>query len=167
VPVGSALPEIRREMGVAKAPLVAEYITDLMEGGLSKLVVFGKHLEVIGILERRLARYNPAVIVGATAPRRRQEIVDRFQEDPGTRVFIGNEAAEEGWTLTAAADVVLAEPSWVPGKNEQRVDRLHRIGQLKGVVVHIPVVEESLDAQVLGSAAYKAADINAQLDGQF
>ena len=164
VPVGTALPEIRREMGVAKIPQSLEYIQDLLEGGADKVVVFAHHLEPVGLLEAGLSVYNPVVITGSTNPRKKQANVDKFQEDPTVRVFIGNEAAEEGITLTAAHDVVLVEPEWVPGKNEQRVDRLHRIGQNESVMVHILVVERSLDAKILGSAAHKQTDIKSILD---
>jgi SWI/SNF-related matrix-associated actin-dependent regulator 1 of chromatin subfamily A len=164
-PVGSALPEIRREMGVAKVPQAAEYISDLLEGGAQKVIVFGHHIEVIGELERKLRRFGVAVITGSTPQKARQAAVDAFQTDPRVRVFLGNEAAEEGITLTAAADVVLAEPEWVPGKNEQRVDRAHRIGQKDRVIVHILVVEGSLDAKILGAAANKMKDIKGILGG--
>ena len=164
VPVGTALPEIRREMGIAKIPQSVEYIKDILEGGTQKVVVFAHHLEPVGLLEAALAEYKPVVITGSTPPARRQEYVDRFQNDSSIRVFIGNEAAEEGITLTAAADVVMVEPEWVPGKNDQRADRLHRIGQLGSVMAHILVVEGSLDAHILGRAAKKASDISSTLD---
>ena len=162
VPVGDALPQLRREMGVAKIPQALEYITNLL-AGTQKLVVFCHHVEVAQTLHQKLAAYNPVMIIGATAPTARQAAVDRFQEDSNCRVFIGNSAAQEGITLTKAHDVVLVEGSWVPGENDQRVDRLHRIGQTERVMVHILVVEGSLDAKILGSAAFKQKDINAIL----
>lgn len=159
VPVGSGLPEIRREMGVAKGAQCLEYIEDLLMEGGDKVVVFAHHLEVVGLLAEGLRRYSPVVITGSTSSKDRQKSVDRFQNDLTCRVFIGNEAAEEGLTLTAAHDVVMVEPEWVPGKNQQRADRLHRIGQVHGVVIHLLVVERSLDARILSVAAQKAADI--------
>lgn len=164
VPEGSPLPNIRKEMGIAKAPQCIEYIRDLLIGGLHKIVVFAHHPEVVRLLEEGLSQFNPVSIIGATPVKKRQKRVDTFQENPIIRVFIGTEAAEEGWTLTTAHDVALAEPEWVPGKNEQRADRIHRIGQTERVLVHIAVVENSLDARILSSAAYKAEDSNKVLD---
>lgn len=158
-PVGSALPEIRREMGIASVPQAVEYITDLLDGGARKVIAFGHHLEVMGELDRRLKRFRPVIITGSTPQKARQAAVDAFQTDPGVRVFCGNEAAEEGITLTAGADVVLVEPEWVPGKNEQRPCRAHRIGQKDRVIVHILVVEGSLSAKILGAAEDKMKDI--------
>jgi SWI/SNF-related matrix-associated actin-dependent regulator 1 of chromatin subfamily A len=164
VPVGTALPEIRREMGLAKVKQSVEYITNLLEGGEDKVVVFAHHIDVVDNLSQGLSRYNPVMIKGSTPLSQRQAYVDAFQKNPKCRVFLGNEAAEEGWTLTASRDCVLVEPEWVPGKNEQRIDRLHRIGQTRGVIVHTLVVENSLDAKILGTAADKAVDIKNVLD---
>lgn len=159
VPVGSVLPTLRREMGIAKTPQCIEYINDYLEGGDEKIVLFAHHLEVVGLLAQGLKRFGVVVITGSTSAGDRQRAVNQFQTDPAIRIFIGNAAAEEGWTLTAAHDVVLVEPEWVPGQNDQRADRLHRIGQTRGVIVHLLVVEGSLDAAVLGSAAHKAENI--------
>ena len=71
----------------------------------------------------------------------------------------------EGWTLTAAADVVLAEPDWVPGKNDQLLDRIHRIGTTSEYVIgHIPVVPYSLDERILNTAIVKDKNIYKALD---
>ena len=88
-----------------------------------------------------------------------------FQNDPSVKVFIGNEAAQEGLTLTAAHHVVDIEPEWVPGMNDQKHDRYHRITQTEKVLIHLLVVEGSLDAKILGSAAGKAEDIEKILGG--
>lgn len=167
VPAGSPLPEVRREMGVAKAPAAARYIEDALEGGLNKVVVFAYHVEVIRLLTEALAAYRPAVVFGATPPEQRQPLADRFQTDPECRVFIGQiRAAGVGLNLTAASDVIMAEASWVPEENSQCADRCHRIGQRDSVTVHLLVVEGSLDARILAAGARKQTAISAVLDGE-
>ena len=166
-PVGSALPEYRREMGIAKVPQAVEYLLDMLDGGVEKVVVFAHHVEVIGLLRQALEEYGVVVIAGHTAQAQRQLAADRFQTDPTCRVFIGNIlAAGVGWNLFAAQDIVLVESSWVPGENDQAIDRLHRIGQIGSVLAHILVVEGSLDAKILGSAAHKAGDVGKILDNK-
>lgn len=166
VPVGSALPEIRREMGIAKIPQAAEYISAMLNSGVQKIVVFCHHIEVAGLLEEKLREFCPMVITGSTPPAKRQGYVDAFQTDPRVQVLIGNiQAAGVGITLTEAHDVVFVEASWVPGENDQAADRCHRIGQNESVLIHFLVVERSLDAKILGSAAKKKTDIDEVLDG--
>jgi SNF2 family DNA or RNA helicase len=166
-PVGTALPEIRREMGIAKVPKAIQYILDLIEQGVRKVVVYAHHRDVVSLLSRGLMDHHPVVVSGETAAGARQNAVDRFQEDPKIKIFIGNiVAAGVGITLTAAKDVVFVECSWVPGENEQAEDRVHRVGQRDGVTVHQLVVQESLDAAILGAAARKRADIFKILQGE-
>lgn len=165
VPIGSALPEIRKEMGLAKLPECVGYISDLLEGGVDKLVVFAYHVEVNQLLEKKLKKYRPVRITGSTPMKKRQQYVDAFQEQPEVRVMIGNlQAAGTGITLTAAHDVVFVESSWVPGENDQCADRVHRIGQNERVVLHHLVVEGSIDSHILGTAANKQSDITRTLD---
>lgn len=165
VPVGSALPEIRREMGIAMAPKVADYVKDLLDDGADKVVVFAHHKDVIRILQDGLRQYGVVGITGDSAPTARQQAVDRFQNDPSVRVFVGNiVAAGTGITLTAASQVIFAEASWVPGENDQAADRCHRIGQPSNVLVHYLVVKGSLSATILGAAARKREDIQKLLD---
>lgn len=166
VPVGTSLPEVRREMGIAKAPVCASYVAGLLDGGLEKVVCAAHHTDVIARIAHDLREYGVVVVQGDTRPRKRQEAVDRFQTDPQVRVFVGQlTAAGTGITLTAASDVVFVEASWVPGENEQMLDRCHRIGQVSPVLAHYLVVEGSLDAKILGTAAGKAEGIAKIMDG--
>ena len=53
-----------------------------------------------------------------------------------------------GITLTAAADVVFAETSFVPGDVLQAADRAHRIGQTESVRVRIATLTNSIDESI-------------------
>lgn len=84
------------------------------------------------------------VINGDTPIPRRQAIVNRFQEhlrrDPVFDLLIlGPKAAGTGLTLTAASHVVHLSRWWNPAVEEQCNDRVHRIGQTRPVMVHIPM----------------------------
>jgi SWI/SNF-related matrix-associated actin-dependent regulator 1 of chromatin subfamily A len=160
----SAFAEVRREMAEAIVPSAREYISNLIEDGLDKVVVFGHHVNAMHQLCNNLKKYNPVMIIGSTPPVARQKAVDDFQNDPNVRIFLGNEAAEEGITLTAAQDVVLVEPEFVPGKETQRADRVHRIGQSGLVTVHMLAIEGSIAADIMSKAIDKQADINLALD---
>ena len=167
VPVGTALPKIRREMGEAKLPLAVNYIKDVLDGGVEKVVVFAHHTSVNEGLFEALKAYNPVIITGKVSAVNRQERVVAFQNDPAVRVFIGNiQAAGTGLTLTASSDVIFVESSWVPGENEQASDRCHRIGQKGNVMIHSLVVVGSIDATIMGAAATKAVDSKHILQGE-
>jgi len=162
MPKGSALPELRREMGLAKIKQSVQYIKDMLDSGTKKVVVFCHHTEVNRVLENHLKDYGAVSIKGDTPLEVRQKNIELFQdENSKIKAIIGNiQAMGVGHTLTQAHDVVMVEQSWVPGENEQAVDRCHRIGQENKVLVHYIVVEKSIDAKVLEAATKKAEDID-------
>lgn len=84
------------------------------------------------------------LINGDTAIPKRMAIVQRFQrhlkEDGGFDLLVlGPKAAGTGLTLTAATHVIHLSRWWNPAVEEQCNDRVHRIGQMKPVTVHIPM----------------------------
>jgi SWI/SNF-related matrix-associated actin-dependent regulator 1 of chromatin subfamily A len=103
-------------------------------------------------------------VTGKTDSKRRQAEADRFQTDPSCTLFLGNDAAAEGLTLTAVSHVVFAESDWVPAKMAQKEDRAHRIDQSQSVLCSYLVLEGSIDAEMLRSAVEKLVVIDAVLD---
>lgn len=169
IPIDGAISTARRMLGEAKAPQVAEYVQELLQEGVNKIVVGAWHLSVLAILANKLqgAKIPFAYMDGRTSGRARQAGVDDFQDSESElRIMLGQmQPLGEGWTLTAAQDVVLAEPHWVPGRNVQLFDRVHRMGQ-KGehVICHVPVIPDSLDERVLASVIEKDVAIHRMTD---
>lgn len=154
---------VRKEIGLAKVDSSIEFIQDALEGG--KVIVFAHHLEVVEALKQAFPQ--AAVITGnVTKIEDRQAAVERFQGDPACNVFIGNLAAAEGLTLTAADHVIFVEAQWVPGKLQQMEDRAHRIGQTRSVLCTYLVLEDSLDARMLRACVDKLDVIDKTLDRQ-
>lgn len=147
----TAISAIRHATGLAKVPQVIEFVRDAIES--EKVIVFAYHLDVIAAL--KVAFPQAAVITGDVPPEKRQAEVERFQADPACSVFIGNDAAAEGITLTAASHVIFAEGDWVPAKLAQKEDRAHRIGQQESLLCSYIVVEGSLDAYMFQVAVEK------------
>ncbi len=165
VPIDGEIATARRELGEAKAPAVAEYIEQLLQEGVEKVLVGAWHHSVLKHLRERLGKHGLVFMDGATSNARKQAAVDQFQTDPRVKIILGQMIPlGMGWTLTAAQDAVFAEFDWVPGINEQFLDRLHRIGQAGNVLGHVPVVAGSLDEKLLSSMVEKAEHIHLALD---
>lgn len=144
-----AMSKVRLMMGEAKTAFVLDYVKELLETE-DKVIIMAHHRAVVDALQHELRNYGAVTVTGSTPANLRQARVDDFQNDPETRVFIGNIlAAGVGLTLTAASHVVFAEMDWVPANNVQAEDRAHRIGQNEAVTIHYCVVEDSLDAHIL------------------
>jgi len=143
----SQLAELRRVIGEIKAPTIAAILADeLRDNAYPKIVVFAYHHSVIDVLHAELLEFNPVVLTGKTSPKRRQEAIDGFQEDPSIRVFIGQmQACGELITLTAADQVVFVEDDWVPDVVLQCAKRLHRRGQQRPVFARMFSLANSID----------------------
>lgn len=140
----------RRQLGLEKIPASVKYLKYILENTEEAILIFAIHKEVIARLEKELYEYDPLVITGDTAMKRRNDIVKIFQESEKHRVFIGNiQAAGTGFTLTKASRVIFPEFSWVPADNEQASDRAHRIGQKGNVLVEYLVYRNSVDKVVI------------------
>lgn len=166
IPVDGAISTARKMLGEAKMPSVAAYIEDLLDGGVDKLVVTAWHTTVLHYLRDKLGKYGLVYMDGSTSAAKKQLAVDKFQSRDDIKIILGQTAViGEGWTLTRAQDVVLAEPDWVPGRNDQALDRIHRKGQTGDRVIgHIPVVPGTLDERVMATAIRKDVAINLALD---
>lgn len=158
---------VRRQMGIAKAPLVAEYVDMVLDGGEEKVVVFGWHIAVLDILQERLAKYGVLRVDGRTSAPGKQRAVDTFVADRSKRIFLGNMQSVGTGTdglQAVCSHAIFGECSWVPGENEQCIDRLDRGGQARTVQADFLVAPGSLDERVLASALRKKQTTHKALD---
>jgi SWI/SNF-related matrix-associated actin-dependent regulator 1 of chromatin subfamily A len=154
----------RKDLAISKVDAVIEHVRECFESS-DKIILFAHHHEVIGRLQDELRDYNPAVITGLTPAALRQGEVEKFQENPECRLFIGSiGAAGVGITLTASSHVIFAEIDWTPAMMSQAEDRAHRIGQLESVLVQVLVVEGSLDARMIELIQHKQMVADLGLD---
>jgi SWI/SNF-related matrix-associated actin-dependent regulator 1 of chromatin subfamily A len=158
VPIDGEIATARRLLGEAKAPAVCDYIEDLLNEGIDKIVVSAWHKSVLDILRERLSKYGLLEIRGSVG--KRQHAVDLFQTDDHYRIIMGQQQVLMlGWTLTKSRNVIMAEFDYVPGNNDQVIGKLRRRGQMHGVIGHIPVVPGTMDERILGTAIEKDQDL--------
>jgi SWI/SNF-related matrix-associated actin-dependent regulator of chromatin subfamily A-like protein 1 len=164
--MAQSIATLRRYTGIQKIASVASMVrSELENDAYHKVVIFAVHQNVIEGLRAKLNMFRAVTVYGKTEPAKRQYNVDKFQEDPKCRVFIGNiQAAGTSITLTAAHHVVFAEQSWVPGENAQAVMRVHRIGQTLPVSVRFCGLANSIDERVAEVLKRKTRDVLAIFD---
>lgn len=148
---------LRRMMANAKAEDAARYVTDLLNGGVTKVLVFGVHSEALSKLEAKLSKFGTATVVGSTPKKRRAEEAKRFQDPAGPRVFIGNvQAAGEAITLTASNRLVMLESTWSPKDDMQVIARVRRYGQNRTVQADYLTIPCAIEELVVGVNRRKA-----------
>ena len=158
------LAKLRQDTAIAKVPLVIEHLKSVLEEA-GKVVVFAHHRAVVRELAEAFGE-AAVTLTGDDSSTARQSSVDRFQTDPACRLFIGSiTAAGFGLTLTASSNVVFAELDWVPANLTQAEDRTHRIGQRESVLVQHLVLQDSLDARMVGTLIKKQRVIDETIDG--
>ncbi|KAG7227483.1 hypothetical protein INR49_005297 [Caranx melampygus] len=132
----------------AKLQAIMEYITDMLECGRDKFLVFAHHKLVLDHITSELGKKNVNFIRidGSTPSAERQQLCERFQYSTQTCVAVLSiTAANMGLTLHAADLVVFAELFWNPGVLIQAEDRVHRIGQTNNVNIHYLVAKGTAD----------------------
>ncbi|XP_034430131.1 SWI/SNF-related matrix-associated actin-dependent regulator of chromatin subfamily A-like protein 1 [Hippoglossus hippoglossus] len=132
----------------AKLQAIMEYITDMLECGREKFLVFAHHKSVLDHISCELGKKNVPFmrIDGATPSLERQQLCEKFQHSTKTCVAVLSiTAANMGLTLHSADLVIFAELFWNPGVLIQAEDRVHRIGQTKSVNIHYLVATGTAD----------------------
>lgn len=144
---------LRHAIGTAKAPVVANIVSEeLVCGAYNKIVLFAHHRAVLDTLGYFLAGFNPARLDGSMSLKQKDAAQEKFDKDPTCRVFLAQmDAARENISLTAANHAAFVEASWVPGHMMQNAKRIHRIGQLLPCFVRIFALARSVD-DLLASA---------------
>lgn len=129
-----------------------ELFTELLNEALGsgqKVVVFSQYLEMLKIIELYLKKKGIgfAGIKGST--KNRPEQLRKFREDPHCNVFLASLlAAGVGIDLTTASIVIHYDRWWNPAKENQATDRVHRIGQNRGVQVFKLVTKNTIEEYI-------------------
>lgn len=141
-------PENYKDYQSGKWDLFTELFSEAQESG-QKVVVYSQYLAMLDIIEiyLREQKISYAAIRGATTDRGQQ--VRKFNLDPECKVFVGSlQAAGLGIDLTAASVVIHYDRWWNAAREAQATDRVHRIGQTRGVQVFKLVTKGTFEERI-------------------
>lgn len=152
--------------GVKADELVA-LLDDLFADPHEKVVVFSQWKRMHEVLIRRIETrgWGHVLFHGGVPAHRRQGLVDRFRDDPDCRLFLATDAGSTGLNLQHAATVVNIDLPWNPAVLEQRVARIHRLGQQRPIRVVSFVARGSIEEGMLSVLAFKRSLAAGILDG--
>ena len=138
-----------------KWELFEELLAESLASG-QKVVVYSQYLGMIRIMEKYLATLGVGHAILTGKSRNRGELIDRFNRDPACRVFVGSlKAGGVGIDLVAASVVIHYDRWWNAAREDQATDRVHRIGQNRGVQVFKLVTEGTLEEKISAIIARK------------
>lgn len=135
----------------------AELTRELVGEGPHKAVVFSQWEMMLRktaeVLDRQKIGYT--VLHGGVPAKQRRALMERFREDPKCKVFLSTDAGGTGLNLQAADTVINLEVPWNPAVLEQRIARVHRMGQHRPVQVFHLVTRGSIEERVLKTIELK------------
>ncbi len=147
-------------------------LDELLEDPTAKAVVFSQWLGTHELIVRRLGTgkgqraWGQVSFNGSVPSEQRGALVERFNTDPDCRLFLSTDAGGVGLNLQhAAAVVVNMDLPWNPAVLEQRIGRVHRMGQSRGVQVVNFVGQGSIEEGMLSVLAFKKSLFAGVLDG--
>jgi SNF2 family DNA or RNA helicase len=145
-------------------------LMDILEDVENKAIIWAHYqYDINQIIKAIVAKYGPGSVVdyyGLTPKDERQGHIERFQNDPKCRFFVGTPATGGyGITLTAANTVIYYSNGYDLEKRLQSEDRAHRIGQKKPVTYVDINAEDTVDEKIV-KALRKKINIASEVLGE-
>ena len=129
-----------------------------------RTVVFSQFTSFLALVGRRLDAAGIAHTYLDGSTRHRERVIDEFRTGEAPVFLISLKAGGFGLTLTEADYVFLLDPWWNPAAEAQAVDRAHRIGQTRTVMVYRMVAAGTIEEKVMALQRRKARLFRAVLD---
>ncbi|OAX80228.1 hypothetical protein ACJ72_05441, partial [Emergomyces africanus] len=132
-----------------------------------KTIIFSQFTSLLDLLQVPISRegWGCRRYDGTMPPNARNEAVMEFSDSNDcTIMLVSLKAGNSGLNLVAASQVIILDPFWNPYVEEQAIDRAHRIGQLRPVMVHRILVENTVEDRILALQDKKRNLIEGALD---
>lgn len=147
-----------KQVNTAKLDALTDIVDDYVVDAGKKLVIFARFRAEIAAIENllRLRKIQYGSIYGDVPMEERGKIVEDFQTNPDTKVFVAQiQTAGLGITLHAASTAVFYSYDYNYANYAQALARIHRIGQrLPVTYIHL-VVDGSIDEKILAALENK------------
>jgi hypothetical protein len=147
----------------AKLDALAEQIEDVVGGG-HRALVFSQFTRFLRMARARLeaSGVECCYLDGSTV--NRAAVISSFKEGTAPVFLISLKAGGFGLNLTEADYCFLLDPWWNPATEAQAVDRTHRIGQTRHVMVYRLIASGTIEEKVMALKARKAELFSSVID---
>jgi superfamily II DNA/RNA helicase len=161
----SYLVDHRSDQG-SKADEAATLLDEILETPGVKAVVFSQWLRMHELLVRRFEdrNWDHVLFHGGLTSNKRKEALDRFRDDPKCRVFLSTDSGGVGLNMQHASVVLNMDLPWNPAVLEQRIGRVHRLGQRQPVRVINFVAQGTIEEGMLAVLKFKKSLFAGVLD---
>lgn len=147
--------EFVEQVSEAKLEALKEIVEECVDAG-KKLVVFARFIPEIDEITKMLKKLGIQYALIRGDVKDRASEVDKFQNDPSVKVFIGQlQTTGMGLTLTAADTAVFYSLSYNFADYEQAKARIHRIGQKNNCTYIHLIAKKTIDEKVMDALKSK------------
>ena len=150
-----------------KADELVTLLDEVLERPGTKVVIFSQWLRMHELLVRRLNKkpFGHVLFHGGLDGSERKALIERFRHDDNCRAFLSTDAGGVGLNLQHASVVVNMDLPWNPAVLEQRIGRVHRLGQRQPVQVVNFVAQGTIEEGMLSVLKFKKSLFAGVLDG--
>jgi SNF2 family DNA or RNA helicase len=147
----------------AKLGALAEQLGEVIAGG-HRALVFSQFTGFLARVRDRLDHEGIGYCYLDGRTRRRDRVLARFKDGTDPVFLISLKAGGFGLNLTEADYCFLLDPWWNPATENQAIDRTHRIGQTRAVMVYRMIARDTIEEKVVALARRKAALFSGVMD---
>ncbi|WP_115787110.1 DEAD/DEAH box helicase [Arthrobacter silvisoli] len=139
----------------SKLDVLFEQLEDIIAEG-HRALIFSQFTGFLGKVRERLDAEDVEYCYLDGSTRNRADVVSEFKNGAAPVFLISLKAGGFGLNLTEADYVFLLDPWWNPASEAQAVDRTHRIGQNRNVMVYRLVAKDTIEEKVMALKARKS-----------
>jgi SNF2 family DNA or RNA helicase len=149
-----------------KLDLLSELLEEAIDGG-HRVLIFSQFVTMLNLIRQELDSLDTRYCYLDGSTKDRGDVVDRFQNQSDTPVFlISLKAGGVGLNLAAADTVFHFDPWWNPAVEDQATDRAHRIGQERVVTSYKLITRGTVEEKILALQARKREVIDATVESE-
>ena len=134
-------------------------LDELLEMEDEKVVIFSQWERMTRLIAEGLRKRKVKFeyLHGGIPGKNREQLFTNFNNDPACRVFLSTDAGGVGLNLQAASNLINIDIPWNPAVLEQRIGRIHRMGQKKTISVTNLVAQGTIEQRLLTVLQFKTA----------
>ncbi|HZZ77848.1 MAG TPA: DEAD/DEAH box helicase [Gemmataceae bacterium] len=154
------------DFGFKTAEVIAQ-LEEILSDPEAKVVIFSQWLRMHELLMDQFQEkgWDHVFFHGGVPGKQRKDLVDRFRDNPDCRIFTATDAGGVGLNLQFASVVINIDLPWNPAVLEQRIGRVHRLGQKRPVQVINFVARGTIEEGMLSVLRFKKSLFAGVLDG--
>jgi len=158
------LQNVESNFDSGKFQTIIQYIQSILEQG-DKFLIFSSYVKHLNLFKDYFIENDIDFKMLTGKSNNREKIVEEYETNKKIQPFlISIKAGGVGINLTSANYVFIIDPWWNPFVEQQAIDRTHRIGQTKNVMVYRFISKDTIEDKILKLQQSKISMSNAILD---